>query len=163
MMVPPAPKKVSNKGITSSVRTMVFPQQPPPIHNEGQQDLVLSEIRRGHVWPLCTSSLQGIGHQSQERRLLHIEPQRPATPLEGLGFQPVPQELGDVGRPPHSVWQGHPCARRGRRHVRAIASSIGVATSANKSNPFGPYVDSGDPIIEHTNGAIDITWFKDPR
>ena len=41
--------------------------------------------------------------------------------------------------------------------------AIGVATSANRSNPFGPYVDSGDPIIEHTNGAIDITWFKDPR
>ena len=39
--------------------------------------------------------------------------------------------------------------------------SIGVAISINSSNPFGPYIDYNRPIIQHPDGAIDITWFHD--
>ena len=40
---------------------------------------------------------------------------------------------------------------------------IGVAISSNSTNPFGPYVEHKNPIIEHPDGVIDITWFQDPR
>ena len=40
---------------------------------------------------------------------------------------------------------------------------IGVAISSNSTNPFGPYVEYEEPIIEHPDGVIDITWFHDKR
>lgn len=41
--------------------------------------------------------------------------------------------------------------------------AIGVAISINSSNPFGPYVDSYKPIIEHPDGVIDITLYHDRK
>ena len=40
--------------------------------------------------------------------------------------------------------------------------AIGVAISQNPTNPFGPYEDFGQPIIEGEPGVIDIHWFRDP-
>ena len=40
--------------------------------------------------------------------------------------------------------------------------AIGVAISQNPTDPFGPYEDFGQPIIEGEPGVIDIHWFRDP-
>ncbi len=48
-------------------------------------------------------------------------------------------------------------------HKKTGYWSIGVAISANKTNPFGPFFDFGRPIITHPDGVIDAHWFRDPR
>ena len=40
---------------------------------------------------------------------------------------------------------------------------IGVAISKDPLNPFGPYEDYGEPIIDEYPGVIDIHWFQDPK
>ena len=40
---------------------------------------------------------------------------------------------------------------------------IGIAISSNSTNPFGPYVEYEEPLIEHPDGVIDINWFHDNR
>ncbi len=42
------------------------------------------------------------------------------------------------------------------------AYAIGVAISQNASNPIGPYLDSGSPILKSPGGVIDVHWFRDP-
>ena len=39
--------------------------------------------------------------------------------------------------------------------------TIGVAISQTR-DPFGPYIDYGEAILDGEFGVIDITWFKDP-
>ena len=49
------------------------------------------------------------------------------------------------------------------KHKQTGYHAIGVAISANKTNPLGPYYDFGKPLIEDSNGVIDAHWFKDPK
>ena len=49
------------------------------------------------------------------------------------------------------------------KNLNSGAHAIGVAISANKTNPFGPYFDFGKPIIEDSSGVIDAHWFRDPK
>ena len=49
------------------------------------------------------------------------------------------------------------------KHKETGYHTIGVAISANKTNPLGPYYDFGKPLIEDSNGVIDAHWFKDPK
>ena len=48
------------------------------------------------------------------------------------------------------------------RNVATGIMNIGLAISTN--GPFGPFKELGQPLItsEQGNGAIDVTWFKDP-
>ena len=48
-------------------------------------------------------------------------------------------------------------------NINSGAHAIGVAISANKTNPFGPYFDFGKPIVEDSSGVIDAHWFRDPK
>lgn len=49
------------------------------------------------------------------------------------------------------------------RHADTKMMVVGVAISKNPLDPSGPFEDWGGPLVEDEDGAIDATWFKDPK
>ena len=40
--------------------------------------------------------------------------------------------------------------------------SLALGVAISEGGPFGPYRDLGRPLLEHPDGVIDATFFKDP-